>query len=405
MLKSIRIENYKSIEDLNIDLGRVNVFIGENGAGKSNILEAIAFAGAAASDKLDNEFLAARGIRVCGPTLMRSAFRADQSAKPIKISAEMQTGEIVQYSMSNDNRPYSSWEKTSTAIHKMRSVEIQHMLLDHMENLSQSDKEKFLKDLKSKLLKAVSNMKPGENIVDSLNISVAIELKESSDLPVIDSAGLDGFIIYSPENSALRLYEREGQIEPLGINGEGLFKLIRVLSRSRNRSAIRVIKDNLHLFNWFNDFSFKSRNKIDSMQIEDRFLDGANNIFDQASANEGFLFVTFYLTLFVSSLTPKFFAVDNIDSSLNPKMCRELMRILARLASDHNKQALLTTHNPALLDGLDLNDPDQRLFVVSRSSDGLTRVRRYSRKPSSGEPRRLSDLFLSGELGGLPKGF
>ena len=64
MIRKVRINNYKSIPDLTLDLGRVTVLIGANGSGKSNILEAIALASAAAQNKLDNEFLISRGIRV-----------------------------------------------------------------------------------------------------------------------------------------------------------------------------------------------------------------------------------------------------------------------------------------------------------------------------------------------------
>ncbi len=41
MLQEITIKNFKSIADDTIELGRVNVFIGENGCGKSNIFEAL----------------------------------------------------------------------------------------------------------------------------------------------------------------------------------------------------------------------------------------------------------------------------------------------------------------------------------------------------------------------------
>ena len=64
MIRKVRVENYKSIANLTLDLGRLTVLIGANGSGKSNILEAIALASAAAQDKLDNEFLISRGIRV-----------------------------------------------------------------------------------------------------------------------------------------------------------------------------------------------------------------------------------------------------------------------------------------------------------------------------------------------------
>ena len=42
MFKRLAIKNFKSIIDLTIELGRVNVFIDANGMGKSNVLDAIA---------------------------------------------------------------------------------------------------------------------------------------------------------------------------------------------------------------------------------------------------------------------------------------------------------------------------------------------------------------------------
>lgn len=92
--------------------------------------------------------------------------------------------------------------------------------------------------------------------------------------------------------------------------------------------------------------------------------------------------------LFVSSDTPKLFAIDNVDASLNPKLCTELMRRLVVLAKKCDKQVLITTHNPAVLDGLDLNDDEQRLFMVYRNSKGHTRARRVrAPKPLGDEPR------------------
>ncbi len=41
MIKSIAIEGFKSLEKVAIKLGSINIFIGANGSGKSNFLEAI----------------------------------------------------------------------------------------------------------------------------------------------------------------------------------------------------------------------------------------------------------------------------------------------------------------------------------------------------------------------------
>ncbi len=120
-----------------------------------------------------------------------------------------------------------------------------------------------------------------------------------------------------------------------------------------------------------------------------------------------FFFILFYLALFLAPNTPPFFAIDNIDASINPKMCRALMQRLVSLARKYDKQVIVTTHNAAVLDGIDLGDDDQRLFVADRTSDGPTRIRRVTPpQPIDGkEPLRLSYAFMEGLLGGLPKNF
>jgi len=52
MIEKIHIKNFKSIYDLELDVGRVNLFIGENGSGKSNLLEALVFVSASESISL-----------------------------------------------------------------------------------------------------------------------------------------------------------------------------------------------------------------------------------------------------------------------------------------------------------------------------------------------------------------
>ena len=85
MVNEIDIKNYKSVQDLKLELRRFNVLIGANGSGKSNILEAITFGGAAAAYKLDNEFLVSRGIRITNAKLTKSAFADEMSVKAIEI--------------------------------------------------------------------------------------------------------------------------------------------------------------------------------------------------------------------------------------------------------------------------------------------------------------------------------
>ncbi|MEG4283683.1 ATP-binding protein [Microcoleus sp. A006_D1] len=398
MIGEVRIENYKSIQKLKLELGRVTVLIGENGCGKSNILEAIALASAAADDKLDNEFLASRGIRVTEPRFMRSAFERKNLVKNIKIDIKENQGENFSYLLHNDNSPYSKWE-----------------------NKNQLAKEIYLKDIvyysKPRQLEAFKkSIKAFDGALEDefeqrLNPKILQEF-----LLFVESIGrmlapdnLIDFTIYSPENQALRTFEKEGQIQPLGINGEGLFKLIKFLNSEGNQDRLTQIKEKLRLIDWFRDFEVPEdlSPMQSSLQIKDKYLDIDLSYFDQRSSNEGFLFVLFYFALFISDLTPSFFAIDNIDASLNPRLCRRLIQELVELAKNNDKQVIFTTHNPAVLDGLDLEDGEQRLFVISRNQLGYTKATRILKpQPLEGQELvKLSEAFLRGYIGGLPKNF
>ena len=69
------------MEDVTVQLGQVNVFIGANGSGKSNLLEALGVLSAAANGKVDEQALLARGVRPGVPKLYKSAFPAQTGTR------------------------------------------------------------------------------------------------------------------------------------------------------------------------------------------------------------------------------------------------------------------------------------------------------------------------------------
>ena len=109
------------------------------------------------------------------------------------------------------------------------------------------------------------------------------------------------------------------------------------------------------------------------------------------------------MTLFASPDTPAFFAIDNIESSFNPKLCTKLIKTIVELAIENKKQVILTTHNPYVLDGLDLSDDEQRLFVARRSRDGHTVIKRIPFIEDLN--MHLSEVWMKGMIGGLPDNF
>lgn len=382
MIKTISIENYKSILKLKLDLGRINVFIGANGSGKSNILEAIAMLSAHEEiGRINIESLIGKGVRVAKPALTASSFCGKAFISTINMQVELEEGEeILSYPYSFCNKDadniYSEWSEQRETNFFKRISEFQKS------NEQQGGREKIPYSLENvaKKARAIGRM-------------------------------LGDYLIYSPNISALRGLSNRSIKTPLGINGEGLDVLIASFVREQKKELLSDCYidwlDNILIDNKeeYKRLGYKLGRSISNLFFIDKYMQKKNNVFSAENANEGALFILFYLALFISDKTPSFFAIDNIESGLNPRLCRYLMKTLAELAKKNNKQALITTHNPAILDGLNLHDDEQRLFVVSRNDEGQTKVERIKLKPEGQENIKLSDLWISGQLGGIPEMF
>lgn len=381
MIETVSIKNYKSIFEQKIELGRVNVFIGANGVGKSNILEAVAMCAANRGGFLiEIKDLLSKGVRVARPELTLSSFYGKRLNSAIAIELSFSDEKRVRYDISAQQLEniYSTWE-----------TEITYFLGHSM----------WVK------VNGKGDKQEDEEVLKVLRVTE--RYKEELEF-------VSRFLIYSLNTSALRGLVQESAESPLGIYGEGLDVLINHL----REDELCLLKEMAHQgIAWMEDIfcdredlyrlgGYKLGRSMSRLYFQDKYMQKKNSFFSAENVNEGALYLLFYLTLFISRQTPSFFAIDNIETGLNPRLCRFLMKQLAMLAAENQKQALITTHNPAILDGLNLNDDSQRLFVVSRKDDGQTKVERVRLKPQKeGEHFLLSELWQRGFLGGLPDNF
>ncbi len=108
IITKVSVQGFKSIESVELDLGHVNVFIGANGSGKSNLLESLGVLAAAAFGHVDNESLVRRGCRPGG--YFRPLFRECRSDVETVLNAEAKsTGYRVALASPESGRP-SGWE-------------------------------------------------------------------------------------------------------------------------------------------------------------------------------------------------------------------------------------------------------------------------------------------------------
>jgi len=390
LIKRFRIHFFKSIVDQEINLGLVNVFIGANGSGKSNVLEALGILSAAASGRVDDESLRHRGVRPGVPRLYKSAF-GQRLGPHISFEAYAQN---ASYSASLNNpleNPRPAWLfKTEDLRSKGRSV-------------------------------ASRSPRTAKNVEQGIAALKTAELEESDPAVQLLSC-LRDYAIYAPNTLMLRGLTIDPQTrEPVGLAGGRLAEAVRQLkSMARNDEFLAVaLEELLELIDWVRDFGVTaSAEAILSSSVprakfvlsfRDRYMREGKNTLSAHDASEGALYVLFCAVLALLPSSPKCFSVDNLDQALNPRLSQKLVGSLCRWITESPtpRQILFTAHNPAVLDGLPLDDDRVKLFAVDRNSKGHTVINHIAvtdelRSLSEKRGWPLSRLWLMGHLGGVP---
>ena len=389
MLERFTVKDFKSLVDINVDLGLVNVFVGANGSGKSNLLEAVGVLGAAASGRVNDESLKYRGVRPGVPALYKSSFKNRTGALHIRFEA---TGFNASYSVSLWNpieKPVADWQ-------------FKH------ESLMRSETQIVGRSPKS---------------MGRLSKDAGLAALKIVELPDDDPAGrlldlLRNYAIYAPDTPTLRGLEADPiSREPVGLAGGKLPE--GVMGIFSDNEAFSLLREMLPQIGWLQSFgvSYTSQLPISTsvpqpqraLRFTDRYMSNGRGTLSGYDASEGVLYLLFCAVLALHHKTPRLFAIDNFDQALNPRTARDFTRKFCNwLIQRSDRQALLTTHNPLVLDGLPLKDDRIRLFAVDRSKRGYTVITRVIvsdaliEAADKGIP--LSQQWVNGAFGGVPAG-
>ncbi len=421
MITEIEIERFKSIRSLRLELGRVNLFIGGNGSGKSNFLEAIGIVSAALSRGLSDSDFRRKGVRITPPALMKSAFKYQDLPRTFTLKVKASSG--VQY--------YCTLSSSETDT----SLSFSH------ENFLQHGEKLFARSpmgasaLDTRLKRGMDKYR-----------GIWDQTRSIFDYPETAAEEIDkisSYAIYSPQTEFLR-GRRIGAVDmpPMGLHGEGLPSAVRTFlndlpSLRRDRKKGKFGEQEFALVNraaqlpfapgWASSFQIGKLSEIttstdmeqaneDMVYFVDSFMHSKRNKLSVYDSSEGTLFLLFAAMLVAHKQSPKIFAMDNVDSALNPKLTRLLLEEIITSTTDRAKyslgrgpeQVFLTSHNPTSLDAFDIFDNSTRIFVVSRSEEGETKIERLQ-PPSDMSPsewhevsngRRLSEMWIDGEIAG-----
>jgi len=400
MIERFTVRSFKSLVDVSIDLGLVNVFIGSNGSGKSNLLEALGVMAAAAAGKVTPARLKEHGVRPGLPQLFKASFKGARTSPEIRFGA---TGNGCSYEVglfAPMDQPSASWRFHT----ELLTLGRRKLLGRSHHSQDRLDPESGLAALK---LVELAPSSPAARLIKTLQ----------------------SYGVYSPGTDFLRgTLPDPTSRSPIGLRGGGLpdafSSLIRHVHMRWRQSSVpspalepQGLRDDLdEMIDWADDYAVRLVEKAplapsvpserSVLLFRDRYMARKRNTLTGYDASEGALFVLFNAVMALHPLAPPLAAIDNADHGLNPRLARRLMECMCTwtLAFPEERQLLLTTHNPLVLDGLPLRDSRVRLFTVDRSSKGHTTVNPVvlddRLRTMADEGWTLSRLWVMGHLGG-----
>ena len=389
-LKRISVGNFKSLYDTSFEPGKINVFIGANGSGKSTVLEAIGLLSAAMTDRVDAASLQRRGVRLSVPTLYKSNFKDIKRRNPtINLSLE--------------------WNDSNTAHDFRYDV---HLTTPTDTDYWKYHSEAFFQDGVQKWGRSNASRQQSNNYIGFFLIDDDKDLENGRKI----ARALSNYGIFQPNTMTLRgTIPDPSQSSPLGLNGGRLAESIKELLSTVDDDIMFgdiFMDDVLDMIDWASSISVNApkKNNINAnipttrqvIEFADRYMKDSAQ-FTGYDASEGALYVLFMLTLAMHPQGPSIFSVDSFDHALNPHLAKKMTEVFCQEIIKNGKTAFLTTHSPLVLDGLDITNDDIRLFAVDRNSKGHSQITRITVSPELlAEGQSLSRLWINGRLGGVP---
>ena len=351
MIKHIHIENFKCFKDFDLDLGPFNVLVGPNDSGKSTLLEAIRILEASClRSPTNNTQLEAQGY----PHFANSAFTHSDSTNPIRIRASEACGHSVASS------------QVDLHYHGRKSVDapIQVKLTGH-------DNPQDATVTKEKLLQDWTRQCIGKVAAFRLEPS---QLRQHSRKFRSDARGLN-----SP------------WLDALDISGKGFPTFLHdFITAKRHR-----------FFEMENRF-YKSFPAYESIHVIDVgpaemtiwklvFKSAFGQELEATEVSDGTMLYLAYLAIAYEADGPTMLLVEEPENGIHHRSLEDVVSVLRKLSEDEDKQVILTTHSPYLLD---LVKPEE-VKVFHKKADGSVEAKAMS---DYEEVQVMKKHFMTGEI-------
>ncbi|MFE6074841.1 AAA family ATPase [Paenibacillus sp. NPDC057886] len=303
MIKNIAVERFKHLDSINIELGRMNVFVGSNNAGKSSILQAVQFAiSAAQTTTLEPN------TRWIGESLNTSVAPNQLVYTPLRDVHALAPGGIL------------------------REPRGEGISVTFVENVSEAETRILVgKGRNKNLTVRISGQSLGERL-QNINEPYSMFVPGLAGIPAVEE------------------YKTPGIVRKAAARGDAniVFRNILWLLKQNDESWEKFTADlksvfpNLELNVTFVPDRDEHINATAKFNYYELPIDSAGTGVLQA----------IQILSYVNLYKPKMLILDEPDSHLHPNNQRKLATVLRQLTEERELQILLSTHSRHLIDEL-----------------------------------------------------
>lgn len=399
MLERLTIERFKSLERVELRLGKLNLFIGTNASGKSNLLDALRVLqgvgyGFTISEIFDGKpkgpsSVVWDGIRGGSKDAVMRLPKPKKGPNPHKgtcrLAAQMQIG--------GDTYDYE------IVLHPASGAV-------RYESLTVGDKKIFVTDKSSERAVIRAQVyqgkegKPPKREFEK-NRSILHQLLRENNLPserqlwiqkCVEALSNQQRLDLIP--AQLRQYAQAQKVARLGERGEDFAALVKSFDKNTREEYV----------SWLRELTPA---EVDEVEIKKGAVGEAlfalregKNIFPAPVLSDGTLrFAALTAALFQLDM-PDLLLLEEVENGIHPTRLRLLVELLRSRTKAPSPQILATTHSPILLAWLKPADYPHTFYCV-RDENGLSVIRPVADIPQFNEIVRrtpFSDLFAEGWL-------
>ena len=440
---TIRIENFRSLKDVTLDLNDVNLFIGPNNSGKTNIFKALQFLG---------EWLRIGEVgnfqEICFGKNIPFPFGNKNNYKPLAFTIQYKDSsndayEIykVEFFMNEESGVVSSYQLVGmTNFHVVKNnfvknyelkiadvASYQSWFYAHEIYFRNFEHGIILRDLDEKIINHITKtknlaFKQGEYQFERFDIDVYYRFWEKSYLGRTLALGvnytkaftkIDGF--YSIRVDKIRDAAKYEKSIKVAYDASNLVSFIDDMDNNYPSVLDNIKKDfRACIGNEFSNFKCPVfENKVTPLR-KLKFFDTEGNDYWADEVSDGVLYFLAIVCILHQPDPPHFLLLEEPENGIHPRRIKNIMDYIFDLAEEKNISVIMTSHSPVVLD--EFKDVPENVFVFDKNKTSKATevvnlndfIEGYNEKAKtksfSDFPKNasLGDYWLIGLINGVP---